>query len=592
MIRVVRRWARRFGPPLTVWYHPNFRLPVPPVHLVPGMSPRRAVDALTWAVDQAVVAPPEVHEALEISWHDLSRVHVPAYLERLDEPEVVAEILGVSPDVVSVQRVVEYWRRAAGATVQAARWVLLNGGRAVNLSGGFHHAAADRGAGFCAFNDVAVAVKTVRALGLTGHIVVVDLDAHPPDGIVDLLGDDRDVTVVSLGTESEWTLRRGVQATVHDQRLPVGTGSAAYLTAVDGVLQRVPTGAVLAFYVAGADPLSGDPLGELDVDRDALRQRDRAVFRALGSVPTVTVAGGGYDDASWQVLAGTIAEAAGLRVRVHSGYDPVYRRALDVSRALDPWDLSGVDDALISEEELLQSLGAPGRRTEPRFLGFYTRHGLERALESYDFLDALRQLGFDDLRVQVQSHSGADRMFVTAQVDGRAEVVMDLSATIRTADGWRTLFVEWLELRDPRTTFTSSRPKLPGQNAPGLGLAEETGQLLARAADRLGLDGVSFVAAHYHVAWIARGRFMVRDPVKRGWLLALIEHLEDVPLLEASRRLATDGLPTEDGEPVRWRPTEMVIPIRPEFVAWLEQGSAIAEESAASLSSRLLPVAS
>lgn len=591
MIRTLRRWSRWAGPPLSVWFHPAYRLPVPPVHLVPGMSPRRGLDALTWALDEGVVTREEVHEAPEISWRDLARAHDDEYLERLDERAVVADILRVSPDVVSVRRVVESWRRATGGTLCAARWAIEHDGNAVNLSGGFHHAAAARGSGFCGFNDIAVTVRTLRDLGVEGPIVVIDLDAHPPDGVVSMLADDPEVTVLTLSASSGWTLRDDVQATVFDERVEPGAPSAPYLDAVRSLLQRVPSGASLAFYIAGADPLEGDPLGDLQVSRDALRLRDRLVYRALRGIPSVAVAGGGYLDQSWRVLAGTVAEAAGLGVRVRSRYDPVYRRTIDVSRRLDPGLLTGAeDDALISEDELLMSLGAPGRRREPRFLGYYTRHGLERALESQGYLATLRQMGFEGLRVQVDSGAGTDRLWVTARVRGKDQIVVDLTASIRLVERWRTLFMEWLELRDPRVSFSEERLPLPGQSAPGLGLAQETVQLMVRAAERLGLDGVSLIAAHYHVALIAQGRFLVRDPVQRGRLRALTAFLADVPMLEASQMLAGAGLATEDGEMVRWEPMEMVVPMDPDLEAWLAEGEQSAQLAAENLTARLIPL--
>ena len=199
-----------------------------------------------------------------------------------------------------------------------------------------------------------------------------------------------------------------MRAQVVDHRVAPGADTEGYLAAVREVLAQVPSRPRIAFYLAGADPLEGDALGGLAVTRAGLRARDRAVLTTLGRTPTVILPAGGYHDASWHVLAGTLAQAAGLPTSVRAGYDPVFRRVLDVSRTLDPEQLSGTD-AWLTEEELLESLGVPVRAREHRFLGFYTRHGLGHALEMYGYLPALRHLGLTELRVELPAtHEGPD----------------------------------------------------------------------------------------------------------------------------------------------------------------------------------------
>ncbi|MEQ1503230.1 MAG: histone deacetylase, partial [Myxococcota bacterium] len=536
--RGLRRWLRG---PVLVYYHPAYRVPLAASVGAPS-SPRRADDALTWAMALGVVAPEDVSVAPEISWDDAALVHGEQYLADLDQPEAVARILGADIARIPVREILETWRRAVGATVAAARRVLRRPGRAVNLFGGFHHAERDKGGGFCALNDVAIAVACLRRDGVRGRIGIVDLDAHPPDGVVQILGDDPGIVIRSLSTASAWTVPTPSAADVVDARVPAGTTDDAYLAAVDALLVGLPP-VEIALYLAGADPLVGDKLGGLAVSEAGLRARDRRVFEVLGRTPTVVVPAGGYADASWRVLAGTIAETAGDRTAVAPGFDPVHHRTRRVMRTLDPRDLGGDDEVLVTEEELLGGLGAAPRSGEPRFLGYYTRHGLEHALTAYGYLSTLRRLGFADLAIELQvgTAGAADRMRITADVAGAREVLVDLAASIRPIDRHRTLFVEWLELRDPRAPFATHRPRLPGQQRPGLGLAEETIQILVRAAERLGLDGVSFVPSHWHVAWMARDRFVAADPVERGRLRAMSRAVAGMPLVEATALLAGPG---------------------------------------------------
>ncbi len=555
------------------------------------MSPRRAEDALTWALHIGVIDPREVAEPAEVSFGLAQLVHDPDYLASLDRRETVAGIVGTAPEVTAVSALLETWRRASGATVEGARFALETQGRAINLLGGFHHAASDRGAGFCALNDIAIAVATVRRDGATGPIVVIDLDAHPPDGVVTSLRDDARLTVLSISVESSWTIDEPGSVNLVDERLPAGTATDAYLQAVRQLLRQLPEQPQLAIYLAGTDPLVGDPLGELAVSEQGLRRRDRMVLRALGDVPTVILPGGGYRLESWRVLAGTIAEAAGVRRAVADDYDPLRRRTREIMRRLDPYRLGDSDpDVLITEEELFGSLSA-APRPPPRALGFYTRHGLEYVLNAYGYWAVLERMGFEGLRVDLSEDHGRDHVRVTAMVGGERMTLFDLICRIQLIEGLRTLFVDWIELQDPRVEFTPARPRLPGQRRPGLGLADETTQILIRGAERLDLDGVVFVPAYYHIAWMGRRSFVVLDPELRGRFEAFVEVLDGVPLIAASTRLHDPGWPLVDGETVKWTPTEMLIPISRAAHELLKTPDPRVESSKRAWLSRLKPPA-
>lgn len=551
------------------------------------MNPRRADDALTTALDLRWIAARQVHAPEEVSLADAARVHTAAHLVSLDQASVIGAILALDPDRLSVSAWMETWRRACGGTLAAARHVVEHGGRALNLLGGFHHAGPASGGGFCGLNDVAIAVAGLRADGWTGAVVIIDLDAHPPDGIVACLGDDPAVSVLSVSVHSEWAVPSSAAARVLDRRVPARSADAAYLSAVDEVLAEVH-GNALVFYLAGSDPFDGDSLGALAVSEAGLRDRDRRVFRAIGARPVVVLPAGGYHPQSWRFLANTLACAVGTRGRIPAAYDPGARRTRVVAQHVVTPQLEG--DLWLTEEELLGTLGrAP--HAEPRFLGFYTRHGLENALTAYGYLDTLRRMGFERLEVSIDIRPPAsDRLAISTWVGGERVVLVDIAASIRTVAGHSCLFLDWLELRDPRGTFSSDRPPLPGQQKPGLGLANETMQLLARAAERLKLAGVVFVAAHYHIAWIARERFVPVDPEDRGRFRALARVLAPLPLADASHRLATTGVFTEDGVVVRWTPMELVAAVAPSLVEALEGEEARARTVEQAWVERLVPI--
>jgi hypothetical protein len=127
--------------------------------------------------------------------------------------------------------------------------------------------------------------------------------------------------------------------------------------------------------------------------------------------------------------------------------------------------------------------------------------------------------------------------------------------------GVEVLYAHWLSLRNPRAQFSPTRPRLPGQEVPGLGLAHETGTMLARMAVRLGLGGVVFRPAFFHTAYAARHEFVFVDPDRQGRFEALLRDLAHLPLLEATDAVS-DGRILMDGVPYVWEADEMVYWLR------------------------------
>ena len=580
MFGQLRRWARGGLP---VWYHPAFRIPIAGLEGRTGIDPRRADHVLVWARDVGIVAASDVYEAPLADWDDLTRVHPPAYLESIDEPAVLSDILGgLDERLIMASSLLEMWRRGVGGTLEAARHVLDAGGRAACLHGGFHHAHPSRGVGFCALNDIAIAIASLRASGaLKGRVLIIDVDAHPPDGVAACLEHDDDVQILSLSVEGGFSEVPGIL----DLRLERGAGDARMLGALDTLLAKVEP-ARIAFVIAGADPLAGDRFGDLGATEEGLRRRDERILRVLGGTPTVLLPAGGYTNGAWRVFAGTLAAAVGSTAAVRDGYDPMLRRTRDIAATLEPELLSGDNpDRWFDEEDIFMALGENPR--EERFLGLYSRAGLEYAYTRYGIFQALERMGFRELSFELQTGVFPHRLRVISVVDGRPESLMELSLSIDDVLGFRTLFIEWLQLRDPRFPFTPGRPALPGQENPGLGLADEAGHMLMRMAERLHLDGVSMVPAYYHVAWMARRRFTFVDPVVRGRFVAMKRVLADQKLRTASEWLDGPGLAVDVGEPVKWAPQPMVIPVSAALKTRIAETAEKAEEIAERLLERL-----
>jgi acetoin utilization deacetylase AcuC-like enzyme len=182
----------------------------------------------------------------------------------------------------------------AGGTLLAARDALRDG-PGLHIGGGFHHAFANHGEGFCLFNDVAVAIRVLQREGLITRAAVVDCDVHHGNGTSMIFDGDPAVFTFSIHQQHNYPAfkpRSSLDVGVEDRILNV-----EYLTKVR---QALPT--VLAFepeivfYLAGADPYEDDQLGGLALTVEGLRERDRLVFTACraAGVPVVLTLAGGY----------------------------------------------------------------------------------------------------------------------------------------------------------------------------------------------------------------------------------------------------------------------------------------------------------
>ncbi len=221
-------------------------------------------------------------------------VHTPEYYDRLVEgrlSERELRRLGLPWSELLVSRS----RFSVAGTVAAARAALTEGISA-NLGGGTHHAFADHGEGFCVLNDIAVAIRLLRAEGLIRRAAVVDCDVHQGNGTAAIFANDPEVFTLSLHGEKNYPLIK--QQSTLDIALADRTEDDEYLRLLAEhlplILDRFRPDIV--FYQAGVDPYQGDRLGRLALTFAGLGERDRMVFAAcrLRGLPCVITLGGGY----------------------------------------------------------------------------------------------------------------------------------------------------------------------------------------------------------------------------------------------------------------------------------------------------------
>jgi acetoin utilization deacetylase AcuC-like enzyme len=195
---------------------------------------------------------------------------------------------------------VERARRSVGATIMAARTAFKEG-VAANLAGGTHHAYAEKGGGFCVFNDVAVAARLMQAEWSRQQrrplqVAVIDLDVHQGNGTAHIFRDDPSVFTLSLHGAKNFPFRK--EASDIDVELPDGCSDVPYLEALEKALRQLQDRCApdLVFYLAGADPHEGDRLGRLNLSFEGLQERDRCVlaWAQARRIPLAMAMAGGY----------------------------------------------------------------------------------------------------------------------------------------------------------------------------------------------------------------------------------------------------------------------------------------------------------
>ena len=247
----------------------------------------------------------------------LLRVHDSDYVGRVERGELTRDEVRRIGFPWSPQ-LVERSRRSVGGTIAAAR-AALEDGAAANLAGGTHHAFADRGEGFCVFNDVAVAARAIQADGAVRRCGVLDLDVHQGNGTAAIFAGDDSVFTASVHGEANYPFRK--ETSDLDLPLPDGPHDERFLESVQLATRRtLASGPDFIFYVAGADAFEGDRLGRLSVSKDGMRARDEIVYDACAAagVPFAVVMSGGYAEDvhdTVQIHATTVLGAAAQPVR-------------------------------------------------------------------------------------------------------------------------------------------------------------------------------------------------------------------------------------------------------------------------------------
>jgi acetoin utilization deacetylase AcuC-like enzyme len=566
--RSVRRQVRRLD------YHlhpPKVRFVYSPAYerLVSGvpMDPLRADRILAFLANERLVRRDEISLPRPAALKNILLVHSPEYLNTLQQASALTAMMGVEVTDSDLEMVLDHQRLMCGGTIQATRLARSLACVTVNLGGGFHHAGPDRGMGFCVFNDVAIAIARIRQRGFTDPILVVDLDLHDGNGTRAAFASDPTVYTYSIHNQS-W----GPEEAVASSAIALGTGVAdelylgTLLKTLPGIAEAHRPGMIV--YLAGCDVAADDRIGDWKISAEAIFARDRFVVELARRLDSrlVVVLAGGYGDAAWRYSARFLGWlVSGHEIEPPDNEELTLLRFRQIKRGLDPallTEVAGSSGWELTEEDLVGIL--PGIPHQTRYLGYFSKVGVELLLERFGILQQLRSRGFRNpvVTLELDHPLGQTMRILSDPVERAVLVELRLQRSTRAVPGMEVLVVEWLLLQNPQQEFSAERRRLPGQQHPGLGMLRELFGWLVVIGETLELDGLFFHPSQYHLAALSRRYARFLHPGHEASYRALEEVLAGMPLHVAAAALE-DGrvVDAATGLAVRWEPFPLVIPV-------------------------------
>jgi acetoin utilization deacetylase AcuC-like enzyme len=276
--------------PFKLIYHPRYDLNLG-AHVFPSQKFRLIAETL---LIEKIAAPQDFLEPAAASDDDLLLVHTPEWVQKL-KSGTLTRFEEMKLEVPYSPELVEAVWLAAGGTILAAQSALRDG-FGCNIGGGFHHAHAGHGEGFCAINDVAVAIRRMQADGAIRNAMVIDTDVHNGNGTAAIFGGDESVFTLSIHQLNNYPPYKPPSNL--DLNMWDRADDEEYLDELIPAVQKSigEFQPEMIFYVGGADPFCEDQLGGLSLTKNGLIERDRKVFEEARrrGIPVVTTLAGGY----------------------------------------------------------------------------------------------------------------------------------------------------------------------------------------------------------------------------------------------------------------------------------------------------------
>ncbi len=230
------------------------------------------------------------YEPMPATYEQAALVHNIDYLEDLKNLRFSKRVY--RSELPLNKEIIDAFFLATGGTILAAEFS-LTAGRAMNLSGGFHHAFSDHAEGFCYLNDVAIAIRVLQKEKKIKKALVIDLDVHQGNGVAKIFQKDRNVFTFSMHEEKNYPIK---ERSSLDVGLETGIKDNEYLSLLEKHLSIIKKKfhPDIIFYIAGVDPYEMDRLGGLSITKEGMKKRDIMVRDFMPEVPMVIVLAGGY----------------------------------------------------------------------------------------------------------------------------------------------------------------------------------------------------------------------------------------------------------------------------------------------------------
>ncbi|WP_457566613.1 hypothetical protein [Caldithrix abyssi] len=251
------------------------------------------------------------------------------------------------------------------------------------------------------------------------------------------------------------------------------------------------------------------------------------------------------------------------------------KRYWRIAKRLRIADLQKLDDSdsFFSEKDLFEV--NIGQRSEGLFLGFYSRKGIETALDRYEITKELNKKGFKKLIFDMDTsdpyihrlaiydrEKKADRLLIEVVLRKKMIEIQMPFRTHLNGRVFETLAIEWLCMQNPDQSFTREKPRLPGQHFPGLGMASRAVEILIITAWRLNLAGLLNTPDHFHNAYLYSRIFYYLDPKIQARFVALCRDLKAYSVYEISWAIEWGAVIDETTQkPMEWIIGEQMVPL-------------------------------
>ncbi len=280
---------------MRVSYHPGYYAQISEDHVFPM---RKFEGLHHYLLQKKIIEPKDVVAPRQIDYQHLYLVHTRRYVNAISNGTLErkeARRLGLPWSHSLAVRS----RLAVQGTLNASLMALQDG-IAGNLAGGTHHAYPDHGEGFCVYNDVCVAVRTLQWSKWANKVLIIDCDVHQGNGTAAIFQDDPDVFTFSMHGEKNYPFRK--PSSDRDVPLEDGLTDKPYLQILERELGHVfnQFSPDIVFYLGGIDPLESDKYGRLNLSLEGLRQREELVISKITDMQlplVLLISGGGYGPA-------------------------------------------------------------------------------------------------------------------------------------------------------------------------------------------------------------------------------------------------------------------------------------------------------